>query len=220
MKKSLLFIILVFVSSIGYAQTRELKGTIRTFNKFPVNNVKVIAKKAKTEAVTNENGEFTISVKKKDVLDIKTLTFDRYTQKVEEDQTSIKINLIYKVDEKNIDVAVDEGYIDRESLTYGLENLAAQNNPFVNFANVFDAIKFAIPGATIIMENGSKKVQVRGSRTVAGSNAALLIVDGVPIDDISFIVPSEILSIKHLSSASAALYGARGGNGVIAIITK
>ena len=55
---------------------------------------------------------------------------------------------------------------------------------------------------------------------MAGSNAALFVVDGVIVDDVSYVAPSEIVNIKQLSSSQAAIYGARAGGGVIVITTK
>lgn len=52
-----------------------------------------------------------------------------------------------------------------------------------------------------------------------GSNAALMVVDGVIVEDVSFISPQQIVSISKLPNSQASLYGARAGNGVILIET-
>ncbi len=220
MKKFSLMLSLLLVSLLGKTQSREISGTISAFNKFPLNNVKVIAKKSKDEAITDVKGYFKIAVKKNDVLIIETKTFESYRHPVKGSVNSVKINLIYRDRQRNKEIATEAGYIKRDDLEFGIENLVAENNAFSNFTNVYDAIKYALPATTIITENGEKKIQIRGPKTILGSNAALTIVDGVIIEDISFIIPSDIISIKQLSSASTSLYGARGGNGVIVITTK
>src|SRR5690606_13396395 len=53
-----------------------------------------------------------------------------------------------------------------------------------------------------------------------GDNSPLVVIDGVPRDDFSFISPSDIESISILKDASAAIYGARASNGVIVINSK
>ena len=69
-------------------------------------------------------------------------------------------------------------------------------------------------------ENGVQKVQLRGVKSTTGSNAALIVVNGFLRDDISYIIPSDIVSIKQLPPSAAAVYGTGSGNGVIAIKTK
>jgi hypothetical protein len=54
---------------------------------------------------------------------------------------------------------------------------------------------------------------------VYGSNAALMVVDGVIVEDVSFINPQQIVSISKLPNSQASMYGARTGNGVILIET-
>ena len=220
MKRIIIFLSLVLISFLGKSQNQEISGIIYAFNKFPLKNVKVIAKKAKNEVTTDDRGTFKIEVKKNDILIIEAKSFESYRHRVNEKDRSLKINLIFEDKKKNRDIALNAGYIAENDLEYGLENLAAENNVFSNFIDVFDAIKYALPATTIIIENGQKKVQIRGPKTMTGSNAALTIIDGVIAEDISFIIPSNIVSIEQLSSASTSLYGARGGNGVIIITTK
>lgn len=220
MKNSILFFLLFVISFSAKTQMREISGSVFAFNKFPLKNVKVTAKKTKMQVVTDDNGRFIINVKKNDNLTIEATAFDRYTYRVKGKDTNLRINLIYENKEKNKEIAIEEGNISREDLEYGLEYLASDNNIYYNFTDVFDAIHYALPAANFIVENGTKKVMLRGPKTVAGSNAALFVVDGVIVDDVSYVAPSEIVNIKQLSSSQAAIYGARAGGGVIVITTK
>ena len=217
-----IFIFLSFLISplLSSSQTRKISGTVLSFNKYPVKGVIVKAKKAKTEAITNEAGEFEIEVNPKDVLRIKESVFLEYNQKITEEMKSLKINLIFDNKGKNIDIAAEAGYLSREDLEYAVENLYLENNIYANFVNVFDAIKYALPETSIIVEGGQKAIQFRGAKSIYGSNAALLLVDGVIVDDVSFINPLEIISISKLSTSQASLYGARAANGVILIETR
>ena len=76
--QTLIFFSLLTFPLLSSSQTRKLSGTVLSFNKYPVKGVTVKAKKAKTEAVTNEVGEFEIEVKTKDVLRIKESVFMEY----------------------------------------------------------------------------------------------------------------------------------------------
>jgi TonB-dependent SusC/RagA subfamily outer membrane receptor len=216
------FVLLIFFVTpfLSFSQTRSISGQVLAFNKYPVNNITVKAKKAKTETITNEEGYFEIDVKKNDVIRIKESVFLDYDQKISEDMESLKINLIFDNTRRNIDKAVEAGFIARDDLEFGLENLYHDNSVYAYFVDVYDAIKYALPETTIIIEDGSKAVQFRGPKTIHGSNAALTLVDGVIVDDISFLMPVNIVSISKLSSSAASLYGARGANGVILIQTR
>jgi TonB-dependent SusC/RagA subfamily outer membrane receptor len=70
--------------------------------------------------------------------------------------------------------------------------------------------------------NTSGEIIIRGSISFGGSNAALLIVDGREVDELTFgsINTIDIASISVLKDASAAVYGSRGSNGVVIVETK
>lgn len=220
-----IFIVLVYMTflvipifSIG--QTHNISGTVLAFNRYPVNNVTVKAKKAKTEVKTDENGQFEIDVRNNDVIQIRESVFVEYNEKVKEETESLKINLIFENKGNNVEKATTAGFLKREDLEYGLKNLFRDNSLYGTFVDVFEVIKYALPETNIIIENGRKTVQFRGPKSIHGSNAALILVDGVIAEEISFINPIEIISITKLSPNTAALYGARAANGVISITTK
>ena len=220
MKGIIVFFVLFLVPLLGTTQNQEIDGTIFAFNKYPLKNVRVSTKKAKTETFTNERGTFAIKVDKSDVLIIEADAFENYKLRVKPDDKTIKINLIYANKKKNKEIALSAGYISKVDLEYGLEFLIAENNVFSSFTNIFDAIIYALPSATIITENGLKKVQMRGVKSSTESNAALMVVNGYLTEDVSYIIPSNIISIKMLTSSSAIIYGLGSGNGVIEITTK
>jgi len=72
--------------------------------------------------------------------------------------------------------------------------------------------------------NPSTRILIRGNRSVTGNNQALLVVDGMPIDDNSYlnaINPEDIQDITVLKGGVAsAIYGSKASNGVLVITTK
>ena len=63
-------------------------------------------------------------------------------------------------------------------------------------------------------------IRIRGLGSINNAEP-LFIVDGIPSGGIDYLNPSDIESISILKdAASAAIYGARGGNGVVVITTK
>ncbi|MEZ5072551.1 MAG: mucoidy inhibitor MuiA family protein [Bacteroidales bacterium] len=64
-------------------------------------------------------------------------------------------------------------------------------------------------------------VRIRGLASVSDQGAPLYVVDGVPVDDISYLSPDDIATMNVLKDASAtAIYGSRASNGVVQIATK
>ena len=214
-----LFVLECFCINLS-AQQHEISGSVLVFNKYPVKNLKVSAKKAKTETVTDANGVFKLSVRDKDVLSIEGKTFEKYSKRIDDVDSALSINIIYIDKKKNKEIAISNGFIEREHLEYGLRYLMGENNPFNNFSNVYDAIIYAIPSATILHEGGNTKFQLRGNKSFTGSSAALMVLNGFLTDDISHVVPQSIISIKVLSPTVATLYGEGSANGVIEIKTR
>lgn len=218
--RALLFIFFVFYSSLAQSQNKIVEGQILAFNKYPLENIEISARKSKEKTTTDENGVFAIKVKEKDLIKINDPLFDKYEKKVGSETDPMKINLIFKESEKNIDEAIDNGYFEEEDLTYALRYLNRQNNAYALFSNVYEAIETAIPEARKAEKpDGSIGFIMRGVRSIDGDNSALIIVNNNIIEDISYIAPAEIKSINKLSNSQAALFGSRGGNGVISIIT-
>jgi len=215
------FIFLIFLASpvLCLGQTRKVSGTIVCFNKYPLQNVTVKAKKAKTETVTNAEGKFEIVVKKKDVLRIKERPFVKYNISISETDKELRFNLIFVNTKKNIEAASAD-YIERKDLEYGIQYLALANNPFSLYVDIYDAIKNSVPEANLVIENGKKVFILRGSTSIQGSNAAMYLVNGVLTDDISYIEPDQIIRIFKLGNQAAAFYGSRAGNGIISIETR
>jgi len=216
----LAFFIFLVIPFFSIGQTRKISGTVLSFNKYPLKNITIKAKKAKTETITNENGQFEIDVKKNDIIRIRESVFVEYNYQIKEKDESLRINLIFENSGRNLDKATEAGYIEREDLEYGIEHLYRDNNVFALFVDVYDAIKYALPESTLIVENGQRAVQFRGPKTIYGSNAALILVDGVIVEDVSFISPVDIIGISKLGTSASSLYGARAANGVISIQTR
>lgn len=214
------FILIMFTGFSGYAQLTPVNGAVTAYNNFPLKNVTVTAKKSKMAVQTNEKGEFELMVNDKDVLTFKADGFKPVTKKIDDPAKSMKVNLIFLGGKKNQEIAVGYGYISRENLTYGINHYSNENNNYTMYNNMYDLILQNFPGVSIIYENGQRQFLIRGMKSLMGSNAALLVVDGVVVTDLDFISPYDVATINILKDSSAAIYGSRGANGVILIETK
>ena len=103
-------------------------------------------------------------------------------------------------------------------LNYATANLEAENNDYCKYTDIYKLIQSEFGG--IAVENG--RIIIRGGKTsfTAGSSHALIIVDGHPNSDIGWIRPCNVKSVDILKGSEGAIYGARGGNGVVVISTK
>ncbi len=93
--------------------------------------------------------------------------------------------------------------------------------------DVAKALQGAVPGLTVVNSNGDidsqPNVRIRGLGTLSNgqSSSPLIVVDGVPTDDLSMINANDIASISVLKdAASSSIYGSRAAFGVILITTK
>ncbi len=94
-------------------------------------------------------------------------------------------------------------------------------------ADVAKALQGAVPGLTITTNTGAVNstatLKIRGTGTLSNSqsSAPLIVVDGVPVDDLSYINPDDIKDISVLKdAASSSIYGTRAAFGVLLITTK
>ena len=143
-----------------------------------------------------------------------------FTQKVKLDE-KIKlaaINLKLKPGEKNREYAIGYGHVsDRDKLN-ALASLTSSDMDFSQYSSIYDLIKGRFAGVQVV--NG--EVIIRGINSINSSSAALIIVDGVPVDGsaLSSIPPIQVKSINVMKDGSSAIYGSRGANGVVLIETK
>ena len=94
-----------------------------------------------------------------------------------------------------------------------------------NPRNVTDMLRGRVAGVYVYETAGGISVRIRGNSSIMGSNEPLYVLDGMPVDPgpggaLVGLNPNDIASIRVLKGPDAAIYGSRGGNGVIEIKTK
>lgn len=218
MKSTALIAILILLASGVYAQNRVVHGKITAFNVFPVKNVEITSKKANATTVTDAFGEFYLVCNEKDVIKVKAKAFKPVSKKLSTDTESITMNLQFVDSEANRQMAVGYGYMSKKDLTYAVGNLENENQEFCSYANIFDLIRGQLSGVTV----HGNEVYIRGGNNSFTPEAtmALYVVDNQPTSSLDWVQPCQIKSINVLKDSNAAIYGTRGGNGVVLIETK
>jgi TonB-dependent SusC/RagA subfamily outer membrane receptor len=210
----------LFFQLSSFAQTRVVHGVLTAYNKYPVANIEVVAKKSKATTVSDSLGNFSIVCRERDQIRIKPETFKNVSRNVNKDTDSIQINLVFMDSKKNRELAVGYGYMSKEDLTFAAEHLQQENNEYCNFPNIYELLKGRFPGVTVDGTSGSYRVFIRGTQSINSSNEVLFVVDGSPAANVSGLYPCEIKSIDVIKDGMASMYGTRGSNGVILIETK
>lgn len=115
------------------------------------------------------------------------------------------------------------GSATRDKLTVAVSHLnAEEDQTTTSYSNIFDYIEGKVPGVTVEEVNGRPAIVVRGNVDLFNQiTPAMVILNGVEIQDPSLINPNEIATIDVLKdAASTSIYGIRGAGGVVIITTK
>jgi TonB-linked SusC/RagA family outer membrane protein len=227
MKKITLTLIgMIFAAGALLAQNVQVSGVVTdAADGQPLPGVSVVVKGTQTSVATDANGRYTIGVP----VDA-TLVFSFVGMKTQEEAVSGRtaINVALEAEVQRLDdvVVVAYGVTTRKSFTGSaavIKEEAIEKNQSSNISNNIAGKVAGVQGLSSNGQPGSgSTIRIRGIGSMSASSAPLYVVDGVPYGtDISAINNSDIESVTTLKdAASAALYGARGANGVIIITTK
>lgn len=205
--------------------TITVKGTVKDENGEPLSGVSAIVKGTTTGTITDFDGAFSINLTNSN----STLVFSFIGFKTQEIAVNGKtnINVVLVEDAKALDEVVVIGYgAIRKSDVTGSISTAKGNDIIKNQSfNALEGLKGKAAGVNIFSNTGQPggdmRVIIRGISTINASASPLYVVDGVAMSDFQFLNPNDIQSIEVLKDASsAAIYGARGANGVILVTTK
>ena len=208
-------------STLSIAQTRVVQGVLTAYNKYPVANIEVSAKKSKATTLSDSLGNFSIVCKEKDQIKIKPETFKTVSRKIDKHTAdTLRINLVFMDSKKNRDIAIGYGYMKKEDLTFAAEHMQQENNEYCSYINIYELLRGKFPGVTVDGSPGSYRVFVRGSQSISSSNEVLFVLDGSAGASIDGLHPCNIRSISVIKDGMTSIYGTRGANGVILIDTK
>lgn len=189
----------------------------------PIIGVTVKVKGTNIGTVTDIDGRFSINAAGKSP--ILMFSYVGYSpQEVKPTAGNMEIRL--KEDSMQLDEVVVVGFgVQKKSLVTGaISSVKGSELEMTGIMRADDALQGKTSGVQIISNSGqpgtSTSIRVRGVGT-NGTAQPIYIVDGMTVGDIEYLNPADIESIEVLKdAASSAIYGARGGNGVILITTK
>jgi ferric enterobactin receptor len=251
MKKSLLFFFLMLCcwSVQTYAQSQLITGKVTSADDgLPVPGVSVKLKGTAIGVATNAEGVFKINAVKGQVLSFSLV--GSLTQDVTIG-SSANLTVVLKSDNKSLNEVVITSYNiarDKKSLGYSTPTVKGDEVSQTQREDFFGGLQGRVPGLSVNSTNGnpgaSSQIVLRGFVSISGDNNALIVVDGVPINNTTLnqtnqlaagganqnqdysnramdINPNDIDTYTIMKGPEAtALYGSAGASGAILITTK
>ena len=220
--RTTLLLCLLLVCGQVSAQTTA-KGTVIDATGEAVIGATVVEKgDPKNATVTDFDGNFTLKLHKGKVVVISYIGM--VSQEVNAGP-NMKVTL--QDDNAALEEVVVIGYTSkaRKDLTGSVGSVSGAKLAAVPVTSAAVALQGKISGVQVTTVDGQPgadvNIRVRGGTSVTQSNSPLYIVDGFQVDNINDIPPTDIASIDILKDASlTAIYGAKGGNGVVVVTTK
>jgi len=218
-------IFLGFCFQQAYSQTILVSGTVKNqYTKEPIQFASVSVSGTKTGTTTDQSGNFSISAQKGATLLITSTGFNKASYQV---NSSGKIYIMLEDVNKKMDEVVVIGYGMQKvtKISGAISTIKNADIEKVNAVRVEEAIQGRASGITVIQggsPGSTPTVLIRGIASYSGTGPTV-IIDGVPqsLTDFNSISASDIESINILKdAATTAIYGVKGGNGVIIVTTK
>ena len=208
----------------GSAQSQStVSGIVTDASGEGIAGVAVIVKGTTTGTSTDMKGAYTIRASKSDVLVFSFLGYK--TQEVAV-HNRMEIDVRLESDAQLVDEVVVVGYgVQKKSLVTGaISSVKGSALETTGIMRADDALAGKTAGVQVVSNSGQPgsdvQIYIRGIGT-NGTATPIYIVDGMAVSGIEYLNPGDIESIEVLKDAAAsAIYGARGGNGVVLITTR
>ena len=242
LSKNLLLFVLILSSSIMYSQ-KTVTGVVSD-SEGSLPGVTVQVKGTSTGTETDLDGKYSISVSS----DSSVLVFSYLGYKTKEitvgSQSTINVTLVEDSTQLEEIVVIGYGKTTVKDATGSVSSITSENFNKGVVASPEQLIQGKTAGVQITQTTGEPgagiSFRIRGSNSIRSNNNPLFVVDGVPLsggttpspgdiafgggngkNPLNFLNPNDIESINILKDASAtAIYGSRGANGVVIIVTK
>ena len=217
--------ILVLCSGNAFAQNRSLSGKVVDGTGAPVVGAAVVlAGNSSNGTVTDMEGQFKMTVPANATLVVSCLGFA--DKQVQVGNLSV-ITITLEEDVTYLDETVVIGYgVQKKSdLTGAVASVREDDLKNRSTSDAAAALQGKVAGVQVVTNSGAPGsgtgIQVRGVSSNSGNIGPLIIVDGLKVSSIQYLDPSLIESMEVLKdAASAAIYGAEAGNGVVLVTTK
>lgn len=211
--------------SVAQQQMRKIVGTVIDTHGETIPGANVAVKGTTNGTITDLNGRFELNVSPGTILQISFIGYNTKDVKVG-NQKDIQITLEENTQALEEVVVVGYGTMRKRDVTGSISQAKGADMVKTQNFSALDNLRGKASGVNIYSNSGQpgayqSRVVIRGLSTINSSSDPLYVVDGVVMEDFGLMNPNDIESIEVLKDASAAaIYGARGANGVILVTTK
>jgi len=212
---------------LGASVQQDGKLTGNVVDEFgPVAGATIMVKGTTNGNITDLDGNFMLEgLKKGDIIEI---SYVGYTTQTIEYTGQATLNITLKEDAEALDELVVVGYgtMRKSDVTGSIATAKGEELTKQQSFSALDNLRGKVSGVNIFSNTSqpgaySNRVIIRGMATINSSSDPLYVVDGVVMENFALVNPNDIESMEVLKDASAAaIYGARGANGVIMVTTK
>ena len=216
-------LLMIFMTSVtAFAQKQNFSGVVVDSQGEPIIGASVVQKGTTSGAITDIDGNFTITADPGALL---VVSYIGYTSQEIKAAQNMQVTLREDAESLNEVVVIGYGVQKKSVVTAAISKVNGDDLNLTKPSRIEDALKGKVSGVQITQSSGQpnsdSKVRIRGIGTVNNSEP-LYIVDGMPVGGgINYLNPTDIESIEILKdAASAAIYGARAANGVVLVTTK
>ncbi len=206
-------------------QKKTVTGTVTDTEGSPLPGVTIVVKGTTIGTVTDINGNFILDVPAA----AEILQFSFVGMSLKEvtlvGQTALDVTLEEETANLEEVVVVGYGSQKKESVTGAISSVSTAELKQSSAPNLSVALSGQLPGLTVMQTSGQPgkdnvNLYLRGVGTLNDASP-LILIDGIPRDNIDKLDPNEVESISILKDASAtAVFGVRGANGVVIITTR
>lgn len=213
------------LQNMSTSQKRSVKGTVTDTNGEPVIGANVVQKGTTNGVISDVDGNFDINVAEGSILEI---SYIGYRPKEMNIGTKTTLAIILEEDNHTLDEVVVVGYgtMKKSTVTGAISTMKADVIESIPVSNLSNALAGRLAGVSVIQSTGtpgiSSKIKIRANGSW-NSQEPIFVIDGVVRSKASFdaLDQSEVNEISMLKdAATAAIYGSRGGDGVVLVTTK
>ena len=198
---------------------RKITGKVTDQSAISLPGVSVVVKGTTKGVITDNDGNFSIDLPD----DAKILTFSFVGMRTQEvvltNKTIVNITMAEEAIGLEEIVAVGYGTQKKVTLTGSVASVKSEDIITTKSQSLENTLTGKIPGVRVVQKT-SEPGTFSNVFDIRGLGTPLIIIDGVPRDNIDRLDPNEIESISVLKDGSAAVYGVRAANGVVLVTTK
>ena len=233
MKYLKLILTTIFIFSLATIMAQQnIVGTVTDTNGNPLPAVSVVIQGTADGVSTDFDGQFSLQAQLGESLVFSSLGFQ--TLVIEINTANIDITLIESTSELDEVVVIGYGSVSKKEATGAVAVLSDSDFNSGKIVSSDELLAGKVAGLVITNNGGNPdsapNIRIRGGASLNANNNPLIVIDGVPLDNVSpagvsnpftLINPNDIASFSVLKDASAtSIYGSRASNGVILISTK